>query len=262
MSSPSVSRCPICDTEASEQEVNRHLDKGCNVAISEKKKAPTTPSSSQSQSHNMSNWSQSPKVSRESSKSEDTQIGSSLKRHAAPVYGEASSKKLKHVDNLGINKPMSQNSEHDIEHSVEPGSLPSNSPSVKSSEIFSRPLAEVVRPTSLDQYIGQEDLVGPHGILRKFVERDTCPSIVLWGPSGVGKTTFARILAAATKSRFVELSATSHSVADCKKVFEQAKKDKFMFKRNTIIFLDEIHRFNRAQQDIFCKFYNYTATIA
>ncbi|KAF9115064.1 Werner helicase interacting protein 1 [Mortierella sp. AM989] len=118
----------------------------------------------------------------------------------------------------------------------------------------SMPLAERARPTNLDDYIGQKDLVGPGGMLRALVLQDTVPSIVLWGPCGVGKTTLARIIAHSTKSQFKELSATTHGVADVRKVFEDAKNLFQLTRQRTIVFLDEIHRFTKAQQDIFLPF--------
>ncbi|VVT55663.1 uncharacterized protein SAPINGB_P004684 [Magnusiomyces paraingens] len=131
----------------------------------------------------------------------------------------------------------------------------------KSNDFGDKPLAELIRPKTLDEFIGQEDLVGKLdtglgerskiGILRQFIEGDKVPSMILWGPSGVGKTTLARIIAHKTKSRFIELSATIHGTSDCKKIFEEAKNEKRLTKRRTIIFLDEVHRFNKAQQDVF-----------
>ncbi|KAK3829874.1 MAG: hypothetical protein JOS17DRAFT_209364 [Linnemannia elongata] len=118
----------------------------------------------------------------------------------------------------------------------------------------SMPLAERARPTNLDDFIGQNELVGPGGILRALVLQDTVPSIILWGPCGVGKTTLARIIAHTTKAQFKEMGATTHGVADVRKAFEDAK-NLFQFSRQrTIIFLDEIHRFTKSQQDIFLPF--------
>lgn len=111
------------------------------------------------------------------------------------------------------------------------------------------PMAERARPRTLDDYVGQKHLVGPEGVLRQLVLSDRVPSMVLWGPSGVGKTSFARVLAATTKSKFRELSATSAGSLDVKKVIEDARNEFRLLRRRTILFLDEIHRFNRAQQD-------------
>ncbi|KAF9910101.1 Werner helicase interacting protein 1 [Linnemannia zychae] len=118
----------------------------------------------------------------------------------------------------------------------------------------SMPLAERARPVSLDDYIGQQELIGPRGILRALVLQDTVPSIILWGPCGVGKTTLARIIAHSTKAQFKEMGATTHGVADVRKAFEDAKNLFQMTRQRTIVFLDEIHRFTKAQQDIFLPF--------
>ncbi|KAG0044578.1 Werner helicase interacting protein 1, partial [Gryganskiella cystojenkinii] len=116
------------------------------------------------------------------------------------------------------------------------------------------PLAERARPSSLDDYIGQQELIGPGGVLRALVLQDTVPSIILWGPCGVGKTTLARIIAHTTKAHFKEMGATTHGVADVRKAFEDAKTLFQMTRQRTIIFLDEIHRFTKSQQDIFLPF--------
>lgn len=122
----------------------------------------------------------------------------------------------------------------------------SDEPSAKKAK---KPLAEVLRPKTLDDYYGQPHLVGENGILRSLILQDRIPSLILWGPSGVGKTSFARLIANITKSRFVEMSATSSGTADIKKLIDDAKKTYKLLRQRTILFLDEIHRFNRAQQD-------------
>ena len=116
----------------------------------------------------------------------------------------------------------------------------------------SAPLAERMRPGSLDDVFGQ-DLVGPNGVLRSLIETDRVPSMILWGGSGTGKTTIARCIAQRTGSRFIELNATSSGVAECKKYFNEAFNELQLTGRRTIIFCDEIHRFTKAQQDIFLK---------
>lgn len=122
-------------------------------------------------------------------------------------------------------------------------------PAAKTASLNVAPLAERARPQTLDDYVGQKHLVGPDGVLRQLVLSDRIPSMVLWGPSGVGKTSFARVLAATTKSKFRELSATSAGSLDVKKVIDDARNEFRLLRRRTILFLDEIHRFNRAQQD-------------
>src|SRR3989441_11983390 len=111
------------------------------------------------------------------------------------------------------------------------------------------PLAARMRPRSLDELVGQAHLVGPNGPLRNLITADRLGSIVLWGPAGTGKTSLAGIVATATKSRFVTLSAVSGTVADVRKAIAEAKEALGAVGRKTILFIDEIHRFNKAQQD-------------
>ena len=112
------------------------------------------------------------------------------------------------------------------------------------------PLAERMRPRSLDDVCGQE-LVGTHGVLRSLIEQDRVPSMILWGGAGTGKTTIARCIASMVGSRFVEINSTSSGVAECKKIFGEARGELGLTGRKTIIFCDEIHRFSKAQQDVF-----------
>jgi putative ATPase len=116
----------------------------------------------------------------------------------------------------------------------------------------SAPLAERMRPKTLDEVCGQE-LVGPTGVLRGLIEADRVPSMILWGSSGTGKTTIARCIAHMVGSRFIELNATSSGVGECKKIFQEAANELALTGRKTIVFCDEIHRFNKGQQDVFLK---------
>jgi len=113
-----------------------------------------------------------------------------------------------------------------------------------------RPLADRLRPATLSAISGQDHLVGPDGTLTRMIARGRLPSLILWGPPGVGKTTIARLLAAATGLHFVQLSAVFSGVADLKRVFEEAARRREMG-QVTLLFVDEIHRFNRSQQDGF-----------
>src|SRR5450631_2322561 len=108
------------------------------------------------------------------------------------------------------------------------------------------PLAERLRPESLDQLVGQKHLTGPGSILRTALEQGKMPSMILWGPPGTGKTTIANIIAHTLHSPFYTLSAISSGVKDVRDVIEEARQ-----KENTILFIDEIHRFNKGQQDAF-----------
>jgi putative ATPase len=111
------------------------------------------------------------------------------------------------------------------------------------------PLAERVRPRSLDEFVGQEHLLGEGKPLRILIESDQVPSMILWGPPGSGKTTLARIIAGQTKAEFFQLNAVSSGVKDVREVLEKATLNRKRFGKRTILFIDEIHRFNKAQQD-------------
>jgi len=113
-----------------------------------------------------------------------------------------------------------------------------------------RPLADRMRPATIDEVIGQDHLLGPEGSLRAMIDAGSLPSLVFWGPPGVGKTTIARLLAQATDLAFEQISAIFTGVQDLRKVFEAAKL-RHANGRGTLLFVDEIHRFNKAQQDGF-----------
>ena len=113
------------------------------------------------------------------------------------------------------------------------------------------PLADKLRPQKLSEFVGQTHLVGKEGIIRKLIEKDQLVSMIFWGPPGSGKTTLARIIANLTKSHFVHSSAVSTTLEDVRKVVKEAKERLQAYGQRTIFFLDEIHRFNKAQQDAF-----------
>ena len=113
-----------------------------------------------------------------------------------------------------------------------------------------KPLAYKMRPITLDEFFGQVDVVGKDSAIRRMIENDTITSMIFWGPPGVGKTTLAKIIANETSSAFYELSAVTSGVNDIKRLVEQARMNRFD-NRKTIVFVDEIHRFNKAQQDAF-----------
>src|SRR5437868_7548933 len=112
------------------------------------------------------------------------------------------------------------------------------------------PLAARMRPRTLDEILGQEHLLRSGRVLRRSIEEDRIPSMILWGPPGSGKTTLAEVIARQTNARFATLSAVSAGVADLRKVVEEARKLRQFSGQRTIMFIDEIHRFNKAQQDV------------
>ncbi|XP_057555806.1 ATPase WRNIP1 isoform X4 [Hippopotamus amphibius kiboko] len=117
-----------------------------------------------------------------------------------------------------------------------------------------KPLADAMRPDALQDFVGQGRAVGPETLLRSLLEANEVPSLILWGPPGCGKTTLAHIIATNSKKhsiRFVTLSATSAKTNDVRDVIKQAQNEKSFFKRKTVLFIDEIHRFNKSQQDTF-----------
>lgn len=118
---------------------------------------------------------------------------------------------------------------------------------------IARPLADRLRPQILEEYVGQTHLLGKGKILRRLIESDQISSMIFWGPPGVGKTTLARIIANCTKSSFIDFSAVTSGIKEIRTVMEKAEENR-RYGERTIVFVDEIHRFNKAQQDAFLPF--------
>ena len=123
----------------------------------------------------------------------------------------------------------------------------------KSKELFKReaPLADRMRPRTLDEFVGQGHILGQGKVLRQAIESDHLPSMILWGPPGSGKTTLAMIIASTTGAQFLAFSAVLSGVKEIREVIQEAEEEWKYNKRRTILFVDEIHRFNKAQQDAF-----------
>ena len=112
------------------------------------------------------------------------------------------------------------------------------------------PLAQRMRPRNFDEFIGQEEAVGPGRYLRKMIEKDQIPSLILFGPPGTGKTTLAQMIASITDSHFKKLNAVSAGIGDIRKIVDEAADQRRYYQKRTIVFIDEIHRFNKSQQDV------------
>jgi len=112
------------------------------------------------------------------------------------------------------------------------------------------PLAARMRPQTLEEFVGQDHLVGPGRVLRRAIEADELTSVILWGPPGTGKTSLAHIIANVTHSHFVQVNAVTSGVAELKRIIEEARERRLLYGTRTILFIDEIHRFNKAQQDV------------
>lgn len=123
--------------------------------------------------------------------------------------------------------------------------------STDTSDNLFTPLADILRPDEFDMVFGQDHLLGSEGLLAKYVDQGKIPSMLLWGPPGSGKTTIARAIARQSKYYFTEFSAVMSGVADIKKVVSEAATRRSMYQKGTIVFIDEIHRFNKSQQDAF-----------
>ncbi|KAF7545963.1 hypothetical protein G7046_g9443 [Stylonectria norvegica] len=244
--------CPICNKPVKASSINSHIDSGCSTFLDD-------PSPPQSQTPGATaTATQAPP---------QTQNGSSQKRSASSFFSTPAPKRQVATDGKAVTPVLLNGALTGKKRSFEEGpgegvrearneeqlSEDSDARAVKKTKTQrAAPLAERMRPKTLDDVCGQ-DLVGPNGVLRSLIESDRVPSMILWGASGTGKTTIARCIAHMVGSRFVELNATSTGVSEVKKLFHEAASELALTGRKTIVFCDEIHRFNKAQQDVFLK---------
>jgi putative ATPase len=230
--------CPICGKPVKQANINDHIDSNC-VNFVELQQNGTTLSSSQ-----VTNFFKTPVAKRESA-----QLNSSLPASSPSEPRNTTLSAKRPIEEISRNKDETSrdtsgegNSLHNIEQiakRAKPNAFQK-----------AAPLAERMRPKTLDEVCGQE-LVGSHGVLRGLIESDRIPSMILWGGPGTGKTTIARVVASIVGSRFVEINSTNTGVAECKKIFAEARSELALTGRKTIVFCDEIHRFSKTQQDVF-----------
>lgn len=244
--------CPICNKSVRSTEINNHIDSGCTNFLVDKEKDPTPPqsqtpqSASNSQKRSASNFFSTPAPKRQAAS--ESRISAPVNGALQPITGKKRSFEEGPGQGFSTAGTAVENGTSGLEDVAD-----LNGRAVKKVKTQrGAPLAERMRPKSLDDVYGQ-DLVGPNGVLRSLIESDQVPSMILWGASGTGKTTIARCIANMVGSRFIELNATSTGVAECKKYFQEAMNDAALTGRKTIIFCDEIHRFNKGQQDVFLK---------
>lgn len=237
--------CPICGKPVRSANINFHIDSGCETHVEEP--APENQSSQYGKPPQVSSFFRTPAK---------RQIvpTTPIDRAGGPSLEET--KATTHTPKIAGKKRPSpaQSQEDDTTPIALSSSEATVEPSPKKTKITAlqrvAPLAERMRPCTLDGIYGQ-DLVGPDGVLRGLIESDRVPSMILWGGAGTGKTTIARVVANVVGSRFVEINSTSSGIAECKKLFAEARTELGLTGRKTILFCDEIHRFSKSQQDVF-----------
>jgi putative ATPase len=231
--------CPICGQAVKQAKINAHIDSNCLQHTEPSSKLlngssqPDTP---------LSGFFQTPPTKRVAFRDDSTSKSTSNHTEAGATQPKRS------LAETGLPTSSKQNgSTGSDDGTVEP---PVKRPKTTTALQKAAPLAERMRPRTLDDVYGQ-DLVGSSGLLRGLIEQDRVPSMILWGAPGTGKTTIARVIASMVGSRFVEINSTNSGVAECKKLFGEAKSELGLTGRKTIIFCDEIHRFSKSQQDVF-----------
>ncbi|KAI0112715.1 P-loop containing nucleoside triphosphate hydrolase protein [Hypoxylon sp. NC0597] len=247
--------CPACSKQVQSAKINDHLDSGCQTFIIDPSAAPPSsfmPSATQgnggvssSQKRPTSSFFHTPSAKRQST---PAKVHSPLPNSSAAGVKLNGGLKRSFDEGPGEDSPM-----QDAGSKTEDIAPVEIGPVVKRTKTNrAAPLAERMRPQNLDDIFGQ-DLVGPNGVLRSLIESDRVPSMILWGASGTGKTTIARCIANMVGARFIEMNATSSGVAECKKIFNDAANELALTGRKCLLFLDEIHRFSKSQQDVFLK---------
>ncbi|GMM28225.1 ssDNA-dependent ATPase [Martiniozyma asiatica (nom. inval.)] len=264
-------KCPICEQNVDIKNINKHLD-DCEIRYKRMKreKESQPPSSPSLKGDSLLESEQTREPDSESTKEDLTPLveltsGKSKNNLSQLLTGNKKKDRPRtykwvppsqRVDDdppphKGAETGESIKRENDGSDSFSPPKKRKMNPIDHLKLTYHLPLSERLRPVDLTTYIGQSHLVGPRGILRGYLNQGKIPSLILWGSPGTGKTTLARILGQSSHSRVVEMSGVMHGVSDCKKVFEEAQNEMKLTRKPTIVFVDEIHRFSKNQQDVF-----------
>ena len=246
--------CPICNNLVKESNINRHIDSNCTDFLESPEPTYTTPIDPQKNSNSktipVASFFRTPLSKKHSfqptqSFQSSPDLEQSSSASSVPIGSQLASKT--NTKRLADRQDDASREFLDASTDIEPPAK-----RLKPSSALQKvaPLAERMRPCTLDDVYGQE-LVGPNGVLRGLIETDRVPSMILWGNSGTGKTTIARVIANMVGCRFVEINSTTSGVAEVKKIFSEAKNELNLTGRKTILFCDEIHRFSKSQQDVF-----------
>ncbi|KAI8048906.1 DNA polymerase III, clamp loader complex, gamma/delta/delta subunit [Syncephalis plumigaleata] len=234
--------CPVCNKWTHPATINDHIDSGCTrnaIRTDQLATAPSTPLKSVSKKRTHST--ESPFVASQETTTDTAAVEIEVQTNKRPALSTPKS----------ADSPLKRSSPF-VKSSTTTTTTSSNtSPSTVKIKDEHLPLSERLRPRSLDDMVGQTDLIGPNGILRHLIVSDRVPSMILWGPPGTGKTTIARMVAEYTRGLFKELSGSVNNVSDLREAFNRAKNHLALTGQRTILFVDEIHRLNRGQQDIF-----------
>ena len=241
--------CPICSNSVNEARINLHIDSGCQDHI---ESLPSPVQNNNGKPPQVFSFFRTPTAKRLATVAPKSDKETSIPDKDGPSHNAVSASPDQKIQKrLLTDQPIDDGKSYSssgLDTSFE--EPPAKRLKQPSALQRAAPLAERMRPQTLDDVYGQE-LVGPNGVLRGLIEADRVPSMILWGGAGTGKTTIARVIANIAGSRFVEINSTSSGVAECKKIFAEAKAELGLTGRKTIIFCDEIHRFSKSQQDVF-----------